>query len=209
LSQAAPSAHLPPRRGDPAWDIALLFPTQGEWSEEEYLALDTNHLVEFSDGFIEVLPMPNILHQLLVKYLHGRLEAFVQSRALGLVLFAPLSVHLWPGKFREPDIIYLRPGRVKNRRGQPEGADLVVEVVSEGEENRERDLVTKPAEYAKAGIAEYWIVDPETRRITVLTLEGSIYREHGSFGPGQRATSPLLPGFEINVDDLLKAGEAV
>ena len=75
MSQAAPSAHLPPRRGDPAWDIALLFPTQGEWSEDEYLALDTNHLVEFSDGFIEVLPMPNILHQLLVKYLHGLLEA--------------------------------------------------------------------------------------------------------------------------------------
>jgi Uma2 family endonuclease len=208
VSQAAP-AHLPPRRGDPAWDIALLFPAQGEWSEEEYLALDTNHLVEFSDGFIEVLPMPNILHQLLVKYLHGRLEAFVQSRALGLALFAPLSVRLWPGKFREPDLIYLRPGRVKDRRGQPEGADLVMEIVSEGDENRERDLVIKRAEYAKAGIAEYWIVDPETRRVVVLTLEGDIYREHGSFCPGQHATSPLLQGFEIDVDELLKADEAV
>ena len=55
--------------GGPAWEIALLFPPQGEWSETEYLALDTNHLVEFSDGCIEVLPMATIFHQRIVEYL--------------------------------------------------------------------------------------------------------------------------------------------
>ena len=92
--------------------------------------------------------------------------------------------------------------------GQPEGADLVVEVVSEGEENRERDLVKKREEYAKAGISEYWIVDPQEKQITVLVLEGQTYREHGVFKPGTVATSFLLAGFSASVDAVFAAGQA-
>src|SRR5437016_1271126 len=61
---AKPSARKPSRRRrpdddpEPAWDIARLFPAQGHWSEDEYLALNGNHLVEFSDGRIAVLPLP-------------------------------------------------------------------------------------------------------------------------------------------------------
>jgi hypothetical protein len=71
----------------------------------------------------------------------------------------PLPIRLWPGKYREPDIAYFRPGRIRDPRQPPDGADLVMEVASEGEENRKRDLQTKREEYARAGIAEYWIVD--------------------------------------------------
>jgi hypothetical protein len=46
------------RTGEPTWEIAHLFPIQGDWTEAEYLALDTNHLIEFSDGHLEFLPMP-------------------------------------------------------------------------------------------------------------------------------------------------------
>ena len=49
--------------GEPTWDVARLFPTQGNWSESEYLALETNQLVEFSHGFVEFLPMPTLTHQ--------------------------------------------------------------------------------------------------------------------------------------------------
>jgi Uma2 family endonuclease len=192
----------------PAWEVALLFPPQGEWSEEEYLALDTNQLVELSDGCLEVLPMVTIFHQLLVAFLFDILERFVAEHADGYVLFAPLPVHLWSRTFREPDIIYFRPHRVKDIHGQPEGADLVVEIVSEGEENRKRDLVTKRQEYAAAGIAEYWIVDPQEKQITVLVLEGRTYREHGVFGPGTTAASILLPGFTTSVDAVFAAGQA-
>lgn len=197
----------PSKKGEPAWEVALLFPNQGEWSEEEYLALDTNRLVELADGFLEVLPMPTLLHQLIVKFLHRLLDAFVVARGQGEALFAPLPVRLGPRWFREPDIVYLRPERMKKLRGQPEGADLVMEVVSEGAENRERDLETKRAEYAEAGIAEYWIVDPEEKRITVLTLDGKTYREHGVFRPGATATSVLLPGFGVPVEQVFAVGQ--
>jgi Uma2 family endonuclease len=116
------------------------------------------------------------------------------------VLFAPLPVRLWPGKFREPDIVYVRPERVPNLRGQPQGADLAMEIVSPGAENRQRDLEIKRQEYAAAGISEYWLVDPEERRITVFTLDGQSYRVHGEFVPGTQATSALLPGFIVDVE---------
>jgi Uma2 family endonuclease len=193
--------------GEPAWEVALLFPPQGEWTEEEYLALDTNRMVELSDGRLEVLPMPTIFHQLLVKYLCAMLDQHVSERNLGTVLFAPLPVRLWAAKYREPDIVFLRHDRARRVHGQPFGADLVMEVVSEGDENRERDLVTKRQEYATAGIAEYWIIDPRERHVTVLTLDEGVYRVHGEFAPEATAASVLLPGFEVDVESVFAAGD--
>jgi len=190
-----------PQAGEPAWDIALLYPLQGSWTEDDYLGLGTNRLVEFSDGCIEVLPMPTKFHQRLVRALFLLLQQFVAEGKLGEVFFAPLPVRLWQGKFREPDIVFVRPERPEYR-GQPEGADLVIEVVSEGAPNRQRDIETKPAEYARAGIPEYWIVDPELSRITVLVLDGDQYREHGVFTIEDTATSVLLAGFAVSVRDL-------
>jgi Uma2 family endonuclease len=192
--------------GEPPGDIALLYPLQGSWTEDDYLTLDTNRLVEFSDGCIEVLPTPSVPHQRIVRFLFLRLHQFVSSHALGEVLFAPLPVRLWPGKFREPDLVYLRPDHPEYRQ-QPDGADLAIEVVSEGEENRRRDLAVKPQEYARARIPEYWIVDAGQQRITVLILDGGRYREHGVFGPEDVATSTVLPGFAVAVKDVLAAAD--
>jgi Uma2 family endonuclease len=195
-----------PAAGEPVWDIALLFPVQGAWTEEDYLGLGTNRLIEFDNGFLEVLPMPTLLHQLIVKFLFAKLDEFVKANASGTVLFAPLPVRLWPGKLREPDIVYLRPGRLKDLRGQPDGADLVIEVVSEGQENRARDLDIKPKEYAKAGISEYWAVDPEQQEIRVLRLDGAVYCEHGIFRIGEVARSALWPGFGVDVAAVFDQG---
>jgi len=82
-----------------------------------------------------------------------------------------------------------------------------MEVVSPGQENRERDLRTKRREYARAKIGEYWIVDPEEKCIIVLTLVGKTYKVHGKFGPGETAVSKLLPGFAVRVEDVFAAGE--
>jgi Uma2 family endonuclease len=197
---------LPSRVGDLVWELAALYPPQGEWSEEEYLGLDTNHLIEFSDGRLEFLPMPTPFHQLIVDFLHSLLKAFVAERRLGHVFFAPLPVRLRVGKYREPDVVFVKPARLKTLRGQPRGADLVMEVLSEGEENRKRDLQIKRKEYAAARISEYWIVDPEERTITVLTLAGKRYRVHGKFSEGAEATSGLLKGFRVPVAEVFAVG---
>ncbi|HEU0068686.1 MAG TPA: Uma2 family endonuclease [Nitrospiraceae bacterium] len=202
----------PPRSlpGDPPWEVALLYPTQGNWSEEEYLALQNraNLLVELSDGCIEVLPTPNPFHQWIVQFLYEALRAFVRGRFTGHVMTAPLPIRLAPGKYRDPDVIYLAPERITDPHQQPQGADLAMEIVSHSEKDRERDLVIKRKEYAQAGISEYWIVDPREHRITVLTLDGSAYRTHGEFGRGQMASSWLLAGFAISVDAVFAAGQS-
>jgi Uma2 family endonuclease len=186
--------------GDPTWEIAHLFPNQGLGTLDEYLALNTNRLVEFSDGLIEVLPMPTQRHQLIVAFLYSMVRAFVQPRHLGTVLFAPFRIRLWEQKFREPDVVFMSAEH-GSRRGNQHwlGADLVMEVISE--DDPERDLVTKRNEYAQAGIGEYWIVDPRDQTITVLTLEVATrsYALAGRYASGNTAGSVALTGFTVDV----------
>jgi Uma2 family endonuclease len=206
-----PSPQVTPVVGEPAWDVALLYPLQGSWSEQDYLdiALTQNWLVEYSNGCVEFLPMPTIEHQLIVKFLLKALDAFVESKSLGIVLFAPLPVWLMPKAYREPDLIFnFTESHAKRTKSYYESADLVMEVVSADRRSHARHYEDKRRDYAKAGIREYWIVDPAEKRITVLALEGSAYLPHGSFAGGDVATSRLLDGFVIKVGDVFKAAEA-
>lgn len=196
------------RKGTPTWEIAHLFPDQGNWSEADYLALQTNLLIELSDGCLEFLPMPTFYHQDLVAFVYLQLREIALKHNLGRVNFAPLRIRTGKNTYREPDVVFVKPERVKNAHSAPDGADLVVEVVSPGEESRERDLETKRDEYARAGIGEYWIVDPETQTVTVLALDGETYREHGVFTKGQSANSVLLSGFALDVTALFSVGQS-
>lgn len=196
------------RKAEPAWEIARLFPYQGAWDEEDYLALDTNHLVEFCDGFIEVLPMPKTSHQLISKFLFALLCQFVEPRGLGMALYSPLRVKLREKLIREPDIVFMLDEN-SDRIGEDywDRADLVIEVVSDDPESQERDLKQKRRDYATARIPEYWIVNPKDQRVTVLKLSGKRYQTHGVFKPGEKATSVLLPGFVVDVAAMFKAGK--
>lgn len=184
----------------PAWDIALLFPDQGQWSEVEYLELDSNRLVEFTDGFIEVLPMPTFLHQRISFWLAEQLRTFVREQGLGEVLYAPLPVRVAPRVYREPDILFLATEHADWEEDQCSGgADLVVEIVSPS--NKKRDLVQKRNEYARAKIPEYWIVNPQNGTVCVLNLKGRTYEERKFVG-GEIATSLVLAGFQVLVSEL-------
>jgi Uma2 family endonuclease len=172
------------------------------WTADDYLALNTSHLVEFSDGVLEVLPMPTEKHQLIVLFLYRALFAFVAQGKLGTVLTAPLRVKLWEGKFREPDVVFMLASHAQRRGNRYwQGADLVMEVVSE--DDPERDTVTKRSEYARAGIGEYWMVNPARKTIDVLSLHPTTgsYAVAGSYSAGETARSSLLNGFCIQIDE--------
>jgi Uma2 family endonuclease len=187
--------------GEPTWEVAMFFPSQGEWTEADYLALQTNHLVELSEGFLDVLPMPTHAHQMIVAYLYELLKSFANAHAPGVVLFAPLRVRLWQGKFREPDVLYMRAEHRHRIHDFWEGADLVMEVVSPSKPEHDRE--TKRVEYAQAGISEYWIVDTLSRDIQVFALQQDSYKLHGRFLSGTQATSQYLPGFSVSVDSVM------
>lgn len=176
-----------------------LLPRQGSWSEEQYLVLteQTNRLVEFTDGFLEALPMATERHQAILEFLSDVFRPFINHRG-GKARFAPLRLRIRPGKFREPDLMLLLSADDPRRQDRFwHGADLVLEVVST--DKPERDLVEKVADYAEGGIEEYWIVNPQTETITVLRLDGAAYVEAGVYRRGETAVSVLLSGFSIDV----------
>ncbi len=187
-------------------DIVLnLDPLQGHWTEQQYLLLtdQTNRLLEYADGTIEVLPMPTRDHQAISRFLLFALFTIVQQLG-GTVFYAPLRVQVRPGKYREPDLlVLLDAGDPRNQNRYWLGADLVVEIVSP--DDPERDTQVKVLDYAEAGIAEYWIVNPLNDTITVLVLADNVYVPYGVFHRGEQASSQLIADFRVSVDEVFDA----
>ena len=185
----------------PTYAILDLFPDQGEWTEAEYLALDTNRIVELNDGELEVHEMPTYLHQLILGRLFLILSRFLSDHPLGKIVFSPLPVRLWRGKFREPDLVFMSAEHSDRMEDDYWGVpDLAVEIISEGSVKRDRE--TKLAEYAQAGIPEYWIVDPFEKTVEVYQLEDETYRLQANLYEDDALTSPQFIGLEIDLAEL-------
>ena len=114
-----------------------------------------------------------------------------------------MPIRLWEGKIREPDLVYYAAGHEGRYHVQyADPPDLAIEVLSPS--TRRIDREEKAAEYAEAGVTEYWIVDPEGRSIEVLTGAGPEgYTSRRQFGPGDEVTSAVLPGLVVSVAELL------
>ncbi|MCY4129306.1 MAG: Uma2 family endonuclease [Gammaproteobacteria bacterium] len=185
---------------------AILFdvrPPQGRWREFDYLWLTDrcDRLVEFADGFLEELPHPTDLHQSILLFLFRCFDERVRSEG-GVALVGPLRLKIRENCFREPDLLLLRDAHDSRRQNRYWlGADLVVEVVSP--DDPERDYVQKRHDYATARISEYWIVDPQRDEITIMNLVQDHYVENGTFRLGESASSSLLDGFSVKVSEAL------
>jgi Uma2 family endonuclease len=189
---------------DYAQNLISLFPQQGEWREEDYFALpDSNRIIELSEGELIVSPPPSTAHQRAVRKLSFALDAFIQAGGHGEVFFAPFAVRLREGKIREPDVLFISAAHADRVTAQMvDGApDWVAEVISPG--SRVIDEVEKLADYAAAGVPEYWLVDLEARTIRVYALADAKYTLAGTYGAGETARSETLGGFEIPVDDVI------
>jgi Uma2 family endonuclease len=81
---------------------------------------------------------------------------------------------------------------------------LVVEVVSPGQTNRDRDYISKRAQYAAIGVNEYWIIDPEVQTVLVLELAGEEYKEVGQFQGGDRILSIAFPNLTLMVEQIFQ-----
>lgn len=198
--------------GDYAWEVATLFPEQGEWSEEEYLRLTdgSGRRIEFTDGRLEFLPMPTEIDEAMVRVLFFAVHEFVEKHGLGKVYWTGIRLRIRPRKTRLPDVIFLHKDHYHARHNRAwDGADLVMEVVSEDLKDRQRDYEQKLLDYAEAKIAEYWIVDYERRVVIVHRLDGDQYKVHGQFIRGQQAASALLNGFSLDVESLFAAADEI
>lgn len=187
------------------YTLLELLPPQGEWDKRGYLWLSEQspRLIELVDGHIEAVPMPTEKHQSILIYLLWLFRAYTKHRG-GIAFIAPLRLQLWNQRFREPDLLLLQDAADPRRTNQFwSGADLVLEVVSADDPGR--DLVNKRSDYARAGIPEYWIVNPINERITVLSLDNDHYEAFGDWGRGEIARSALLIDCSVAVSDVFDA----
>jgi len=197
---------IPSANGEPAWEAAYMLPAQGSWSEADFLKFHTNRMAELVDGRLEILPMPTLKHQRILIWLLDAFRKAVSGQPNATVLLAPLPTRLFPGTIREPDLLYIAPENVPAPDvDYPSHLDLALEIVSPGKDARQRDYEDKRTDYARAGISEYWIVDPQENRVTVLVLQGGTYVEHGTFGINDTASGLLLPELRIDVGTMLNA----
>lgn len=144
---------------------------------KQYLALpeDNGHYHALLDGELEVTPAATPQHQIIVGRLFRLLDAYVSERKLGEVLLSPVDVIFDERNATQPDIAFIRAGRLgiigpKNIRGAP---DLAVEVLSPT--TRRLDLGKKKEIYARFAVPSYWIVDPKAERVDFLRHEAGAY----------------------------------
>ncbi|QDV32282.1 Uma2 family endonuclease [Tautonia plasticadhaerens] len=164
---------------------------------------------ELARGVVEVVEVPNDDHGYVVCNIYDALAAYRRAYPGRILRYGGASeFRLWLPTMvsgRNPDAAVVVSGTAKGARGR-RPPSLAFEVVSPGAEARERDYRTKREEYLAYGLREYWIVDPVERRVVVLIREGDSWIER-PFAEGQAAEGLVLPGFRVDVAELLTLPE--
>ena len=157
---------------------------------------------ELIGGELFVSRAPRLHHQLVLQRLQVNLYNYVEAHNIGILvpgagaIFSDYDAVI-------PDLVFVRNERwaeiVVNDKfaGAP---DLVIEVLSSGKENRERDLLVKRQLYAKYGVEEYWIVDSENRQVLIYRLKSETLEETAVLTDKDEITSSLLPDFSLRVN---------
>ena len=161
----------------------------------EFLAIPPDgKRYELINGEFIVHSTPPVRHQCVIGNVLVDLAAYCRNREAE-VFPGPLDVHLSDDSVVEPDALVIRRERASivghdYIHGAP---DIIIEVVSD--ETRRRDEVVKPELYARCGVNEYWIVDPDNATVTIHRNSAETRVEIGG-----TITTPLLPGFALNLD---------
>ncbi|WP_251387502.1 Uma2 family endonuclease [Mediterraneibacter agrestimuris] len=144
----------------------------GEYTLEDYYALPEERRAELIDGVIYDMAAPTNLHQQLIMEISVQLHTFISSQKGSCkVSMAPTDVQLDcdDKTMVQPDILVMC-NRDSILRTHMYGApDLVIEILSPS--TRRKDMNLKYGKYAAAGVREYWMVDPDTKKIVVYDIE--------------------------------------
>jgi Uma2 family endonuclease len=174
--------------------VAQSKPAPGTWTYEDLFGFpDDGRRYEIIEGELYEMPPPNAYHAVTLINLLFLLGPVVHTLG-GRIFTAPFDVFFPGANPVQPDIVVAladSTGRL-DRRGFQGAPDLVVEVLSPS--NRVHDVLTKRALYARAGVREYWIVDPEKRIVEVLTLDRAALRTAQSAAGDDAVASIVLGG---------------
>jgi Uma2 family endonuclease len=170
---------------------------------EDYLELPNDgKRYEIIEGELFVNPSPFTRHQRIVGRFFAALDRYFEQNGGGEAFVAPLDVVLTDDSIVQPDVIVVTAVRSacvgeKNINGAP---DIVIEVISDG--SRRSDEIVKRKLYERHGINEYWIADPAIDVVKIYRRSGDVFIRAAEISAetGGELTSPLLPGFALDVN---------
>ncbi len=175
---------------------------QAKLTFADYLETSDDERYELLNGELIETPSPKEIHQSVAGNLYLVLAKFIRERRLGKVYFSPFDVVLSDTNVVQPDILFISNERADiitpdNVQGAP---DLVVEVLSPA--TAERDRTVKLDLYARHGVKEYWMVDPDAKTVTVLLRGEGGLGVVGIYGEGETLRSPTLTGFSFALEEI-------
>jgi Uma2 family endonuclease len=176
-------------------------------SAAEYFELpDDGFRYQLVHGVLVMSPSPMPWHQSVALEIAVQLKCFLRSHPIGEVLME-VDVHLGTDASGEdlvysPDVLFVRSERIQDMDKPLSGPpDLVVEVISRG--SRRMDTLTKHADYERAGVGEYWIIDPQRQVMTFLRLKDGKFVEIAAEADSFR--SQCVPGFTLDLESIRTA----
>ncbi|MGH9834129.1 MAG: Uma2 family endonuclease [Blastocatellia bacterium] len=177
-------------------------------SFEEYIEwLDEDTRAEWVDGEIVLMPSPaSIEHQEIGGFLYAILRVYVEVNNLGRVVHAPYVMKMAAiSRGREPDLIFVERDRLYliTHMYLDGPADLAVEIVSP--DSKKRDRKEKFAEYERAGVREYWIIDPDHHKSEFYELGADGRYHRVTIGANGIYRSKVVAGFWLRVNWLWQA----
>ncbi len=162
---------------------------------------DDGNRYELIEGELFVSRAPRLPHQLVLHNLQVALASYLKQNPIGKVVPGPGAV------FSDynaviPDLVFVRNeswDRIVADERFVQAPDLVIEILSPGKQNRERDLSIKRQLYSRYGVEEYWIVDPENRGIEVFRQLEQSLEKVSTVRDHETLKSSILPGLELDV----------
>lgn len=181
---------------------------------EEYLAYDdgSDRRYELVDGELVEMPPGSPENLEIARFLLAELMKYLPLQRIAYN--TEIEVTGRRARCRVPDLLVhseeslaalAGASRATLTRDMPPPV-LVVEVVSPGVTNRNRDYRHKHTEYAARGIAEYWIIDPETRQVTLCQWVDGQYEDTVLTGSAP-ISSTVIPDFKLTIDQLWTMGQ--
>ena len=178
------------------------------YSYADYFSWKFEERVELIKGKIfKMIPAPDRFHQKLAGFVYRQLGNFLEDKPCE-VYTAPFDVRI-PRKSKEdmqiitvmqPDVCVICDPAKLDKRGCIGAPDIVVEVLSPG--NNAKELKNKYEAYEEAGVKEYWVVSPQNQWLQIHTLTNGKFEPSPYFVTGDVVTSAVLPGFSLSMDDL-------
>lgn len=180
-------------------------PVRWTVADLELLPLEDGTRYEIIDGELFVSKQPHWHHQNTCNRIATALTNWSDSHGAGHVVPAP-GVIFDDENGVAPDVVWVSHERLEailGEDGHLHGApELVVEVLSPGAENERRDRELKLKLYSLRGVQEYWIANWQLRTVEVYRREAGALRLVGTWQARDELTSPLLPGFRVQVAEL-------